>query len=78
MINATKNYKTAIIYIFFKQERCTAGQPSAVEEVLNPLLHSVIYKGHLTSILILKKEGITKKISYERRDYESVSEKSLS
>ena len=26
----------------------------------------------------LKLEGITKKISYERRDYESVDEKSLS
>ena len=28
--------------------------------------------------LILKLEGIIKKISYERRDYESVDEKSLS
>ena len=31
----------------------------------------------IAKILILKLEGITKKISYERRDYESVDEKSL-
>ena len=32
----------------------------------------------LAKILILILEGIIKKISYERRDYESVDEKSLS
>ena len=32
----------------------------------------------LVKILILKLEGIIKKISYERRNYESVDEKSLS
>ena len=32
----------------------------------------------LTKISILKIEGIIEKISYERRDYESVEEKSLS
>ena len=32
----------------------------------------------LTKISILKLEEIIKKISYERRDYESVEEKSLS
>ena len=32
----------------------------------------------ITQIWILKLEGIIKKISYERRDYESVDEKSLS
>ena len=43
---------------------------------LNPLVHSVHYFGRLTKILIF--EGILKKISYERRDYESVDEKILS
>ena len=31
----------------------------------------------IAKILILKLEGIIKKISYERRDYESVDEESL-
>ena len=39
-------------------------------------MHSVQYIGRLTKILIL--EGILKKISYERRVYESVDEKILS
>ena len=43
---------------------------------INPLVHSVHYKGRLTKILFL--EGILKKISYERREYESVDEKILS
>ena len=38
-------------------------------------MHNVQYKGRLTEILIL--EGILKKISYERRVYESVDEKIL-
>ena len=33
---------------------------------------------HSDKILILNKEGIIEKISYERRAYESVDEKSLS
>ena len=32
----------------------------------------------IAKISFLKKEGITKKISYERRVYESVNDKSLS
>ena len=32
----------------------------------------------IAKILIVKLEGIIKKISYDRRDYESVDEKSLS
>ena len=39
-------------------------------------MYSVQYKGRLTKILIL--EEILKKISYERRVYESVDEKFLS
>ena len=39
---------------------------------------SNIYIGRLTKISISILEGILKKNSYERRDYESVDEKSLS
>ena len=47
--------------------------------VINPLVHSVHYRGSLTKILILILEGIPKKISHDhRRDYESVDEKILS
>ena len=39
----------------------------------------IMYKSaRIDKISILKLEGIIKKISYERRDYESVEEKSLS
>ena len=41
-------------------------------------MHKVLYFGRLTKTLILILEGILKKISYERRDYESVDEKILS
>ena len=45
---------------------------------LNPLLPIAHKSARIDKISILKLEGITKKISYERRDYESVDEKSLS
>ena len=38
----------------------------------------VSYMRRSAKILILNKEGIIEKISYERRAYESVDEKSLS
>ena len=41
-------------------------------------MHFVSYMRSSAKILILNKEGIIKKISYERRAYESVDEKSLS
>ena len=44
----------------------------------NSLVPSVLNIGHLTKILISIQEGILQKKSYERRDYESVDEKSLS
>ena len=44
----------------------------------NPLLPIVYKSARIDKISILKLEGIIKKISYERRDYESVDEKSLS
>ena len=46
--------------------------------VINPLLRSVPNMTRSAEILILICEGIIKKISCERRDYESVDEKSLS
>ena len=44
----------------------------------NPLLRSVHCGSRLAKISISIQEGIMKKISYERRDYDSVDEKSLS
>ena len=45
---------------------------------INPLLPSAANMRRSAKILILILERIIKKISYERRDYESVDEKSLS
>ena len=45
---------------------------------INPLLPIAHKSARIDKISILKLEGITKKISYERRDYESVVEKILS
>ena len=45
---------------------------------INPLVPSAHKSVRIYKISILKLEGIIKKISYERRDYESVDEKSLS
>ena len=44
----------------------------------NPLVPIAHKSARIDKISILKLEGIIKKISYERRDYESVDEKSLS
>ena len=43
-----------------------------------PLLPSVSIWHRLAKLSILILEGIVEKITYERRDYESVDEKSLS
>ena len=45
---------------------------------VNPFLPSAPIWHRLTKLSIFILEGIIKKISYERRDYESVDEKSLS
>ena len=45
---------------------------------INPLVPSAHKSVRKAKILILKLEGIIKKISYERCDYESIDEKSLS
>ena len=46
--------------------------------IFNPLVPSAHKSVRISKISILKLEGIIKKISYERRDYESVDENSLS
>ena len=46
--------------------------------VLNPVVPSVLNIERVTKIFISVYEGIIKKISYERRTYESVDEESLS
>ena len=45
---------------------------------INPLVPIAYKSARIDKISILKLEGIIKKISYERRDYESVDEKNLS
>ena len=49
-----------------------------MQESLYPLLPIGHKSTRIGNISILKLEGIIKKISYERRDYVSVDEKSLS
>ena len=49
-----------------------------MEKIINPLLPITHKSARIDKILIPKLEGIIKKISYERHDYESVNEKSLS
>ena len=46
--------------------------------LINPLLPNGNYSYRIIEISLLKKEGIKKKISYERRVYESVDDESLS
>ena len=50
----------------------------AAKLAINPLCPCVTNSSRIAKISILKLEGSIKKISYERRDYESVDEKSLS
>ena len=49
-----------------------------IRVTVNPFPPSVPIWYRLAKLSILILEGIIKKISYERRDYESVDEKSLS
>ena len=48
------------------------------QHIINPFPPSVPIWHRLAKLSILILEGIIKKFSYERRDYESVDEKSLS
>ena len=50
---------------------------SAAYPSINPLLPIAHKSARIGKISILKLEGIIKKNSYERRDYESIDEKSL-
>ena len=45
---------------------------------INPLLPNGNYSNRIIKISFKKKEGIKKKISYERHVYESVDDESLS
>ena len=56
----------------------TSGYMCLLVVPLNTLLPNGSISSTSAKILILIQEGIIKKISYERRDYESVNEKSLS
>ena len=49
-----------------------------IYKFLLPFTAYCAQSGRIGKILILKLEGIIKKISYERRDYESVDENSIS
>ena len=49
-----------------------------IYRIVEPLLPNVWQRERLAKILIFIQEGNTKKLSYDRRDYESVDEKSLS
>ena len=53
-------------------------QVYGIQVSVNPLLPIAHKSARIHKISILKLEGIIQKISYERRDYESVDEKSLS
>ena len=55
-----------------------ASRIALAHKLINPFPPSVPIWHRLAKISILILEGIIKKISYERRDYESVDEKSLS
>ena len=48
------------------------------EQTINPLVPNAHESVRIAKISILKLEWISQKISYVRRDYESVDEKSLS
>ena len=49
-----------------------------MEKIINPLLPITHKSARIDKISIPKLEGIIKKISYERHDYESANKKSLS
>ena len=49
-----------------------------IDRHFNPFSHSGHCIGQPSKISILVQEGIIKKISYDRRAYESVDDKSLS
>ena len=71
------NRKTNIVdYSIYINTCCSLA--SVMCHRINPLLPIAHKSARIDKISILKLKGIIKKISYERRDYESVDEKSLS
>ena len=61
-----------------KRKYCARFQITSKIFFINPLLPIAHKSARIDKISILILEGTIKKISYERRDYESVDEKSLS
>ena len=65
--------------IFFSETRLKSNSDILDEtNWINPLLPNGTICSRIVKISFLKKLGIIEKISYERRDYETVDEKSLS
>ena len=64
--------------IFWKTVLYNTSDVRCYNAPFNPLVPSAHKNVRITKIPILKLEWIVKKISYERRDYESVDEKILS
>ena len=73
-INCNSHISIEISFIIYKSP--SAALHSSI--IINPLVPSVLNIGRLTKISISIQDRILKKISYERRAYESVDEKSLS
>ena len=65
-------------YTFGLVQKYYSNSPIKPNSSFNPLVPSAHKSVRISKISILKLEGIIKKISYERRDYESVDEKGLS
>ena len=73
-MNATSTLQAYVLNISLHNLRKSNKAPIPI----NPLLPIAQKSARIDKISILKLEGIIKKNSYERRDYESVDEKSLS
>ena len=77
MIMTVKQY-FSLNKLLIKHDNTARNKNSTIIILINPLLPIAYKRARIDKISILKLEGIIKKISYERRDYESVDEKSLS
>ena len=64
--------------IFWKAVLYNTSDVRCYNSPFNPLVPSAHKNVRITKIQILKLEGMVKKNSYERRDYESGDEESLS
>ena len=80
---SNKKYNVGVrcLYLLYNLNSCLPfkyGILLPTYHCINPLLPIEHKSARIDKISILKLEEIIKKISYERRDYESVDEKSLS